>query len=120
MGTKWVDEIAEHCRGVKIVLCALKCDLREELEKDDDDPNAPPSKHIITYNEGLEVARKIGALRYLGTYRFEHDPCIQSPTEPVQNAVRCATGESTRPLLKLPESHFKPSRPNRKTAASVR
>lgn len=56
-----MEEIAEHCQGVKIVLCALKCDLREEQEKDD--PNAP---HIITYSEGLEVAKRIGALRYLG------------------------------------------------------
>lgn len=46
---------------MKIVLCALKCDLREEHEKDD--VNAP---QLIQYNEGLEVAKKIGALRYLG------------------------------------------------------
>jgi Rho family, other len=51
-----------------VVLCALKCDLREELEKDDEDEaqqQAPPQR-MIPYNEGLEVARKIGALRYLG------------------------------------------------------
>ena len=54
-------EITEHCPGVKIVLCALKCDLREEHEKDD--AEAPI---LITYNEGLEAAKKIGALRYLG------------------------------------------------------
>lgn len=56
-----MEEIAEHCQGVKIVLCALKCDLREEQEKDDDN-----TQHVITYNEGLEVAKRIGALRYLG------------------------------------------------------
>jgi Rho family protein len=49
------------------VLCALKCDLREEHEKEDDEPHAPP-RPMIQYNEGLEVARQIGALRYLGTF----------------------------------------------------
>ena len=73
VSTKWIAEIAEHCQGVKIVLVALKCDLRE-VEKDDDDDEAhdavaaPPPKSIITYQEGLDVAKKIGALRYLGEY----------------------------------------------------
>lgn len=50
------------------MLCALKCDLREETEKDDETEEAAPSnpQRMIQYNEGLEVARKIGALRYLG------------------------------------------------------
>ena len=65
VASKWLAEISEHCHGVKIVLCALKCDLREEQEKDDDEEHAP-ARNLIQYNEGLEVARKIGALRYLG------------------------------------------------------
>lgn len=70
VGSKWVAEITEHCQGVKVVLVALKCDLREEHEKDDDghdDSTGAPPKQVISYQEGLEVARKIGALRYLGT-----------------------------------------------------
>ena len=67
VGTKWIAEIAEHCQGVKIVLVALKCDLREEFEKDDDETDGVPPRQIVQYNEGLEVARRIGALRYLGT-----------------------------------------------------
>lgn len=68
VSTKWVAEITEHCPGVKIVLVALKCDLREEHEKDDDEEpdTTNPPKHVISYQEGLEVAKKIGALRYLG------------------------------------------------------
>ena len=68
VATKWVAEITEHCQGVKIVLVALKCDLREEQEKDDDDDDSAgaPTRRIIQYQEGLDVARKIGALRYLG------------------------------------------------------
>lgn len=71
VGSKWVAEITEHCQGVKVVLVALKCDLREEHEKDDDghdDTTDTPPKQVIQYQEGLEVARKIGALRYLGTW----------------------------------------------------
>ena len=69
VGSKWVAEITEHCQGVKVVLVALKCDLREEHEKDDDnheESTETPPKQVIQYQEGLDVARKIGALRYLG------------------------------------------------------
>ncbi|KAL7417799.1 Rho3 GTP binding protein [Mrakia frigida] len=56
--SKWLPEVMEHCPGVKIVLVALKCDLRNEPRK----PNAPPH---VTYEEGLEVAKRIRASRYL-------------------------------------------------------
>lgn len=62
--SKWVQEIAEHCPGVKIVLCALKCDLREEQEKEDE--GAHPTPPVIQYKDGLDAAKSIGALRYLG------------------------------------------------------
>jgi Rho family protein len=62
--TKWVGEIAENCPGVKLVLVALKCDLRKR--DDDDAENAEPEKPCIDYDEGLRVAEKIKALRYLG------------------------------------------------------
>ena len=71
VSTKWIAEINEHCPGVKIVLVALKCDLREEQEKDDDEAHATRPSHIVTYQEGLAVARRIGALRYLGKWRFD-------------------------------------------------
>jgi Rho family protein len=66
--TKWVGEIAENCPGVKLVLVALKCDLRKKEEDDADDQQ--PEKPCIDYNEGLRVAEKIKALRYLGA-RFK-------------------------------------------------
>ncbi|MCJ1308294.1 Rho GTPase [Agyrium rufum] len=71
--SKWVGEIAENCHGVKLVLVALKCDLREQSGDDDDEDvqengeqGAPREKDMIDYNRGLEVARRINALRYLG------------------------------------------------------
>ena len=54
------------------MLVALKCDLRERHSDDDDeegdDPGRSKETEMITYKEGLEVARRIQALRYLGTY----------------------------------------------------
>ncbi|KAI6781872.1 GTP-binding protein-like protein [Emericellopsis cladophorae] len=71
--SKWVGEIADNCPGVKLVLVALKCDLREQGNEDDEEATAPTGadgqplekKPTISYDQGLEVARRIGALRYL-------------------------------------------------------
>ena len=62
--TKWVGEIAENCPGVKLVLVALKCDLRKRDDTDDDE--GQPEKPMINYDQGLKVAERIKALRYLG------------------------------------------------------
>ena len=65
--SKWVGEIAENCQGVKLVLVALKCDLREN---EDGEPaagtDADGREKYIEYQEGLDVAKRIQALRYLG------------------------------------------------------
>lgn len=68
MEAKWVGEIAENCPGVKLVLVALKCDLREaQGEEDGEAQNTEPKRPLIDYKQGLAVAEKIRALRYLGT-----------------------------------------------------
>jgi len=67
-----VGEIAENCQGVKLVLVALKCDLREKHADEDDETEdqaqvqGKEAKEFIDYKQGLEVARRIQALRYLG------------------------------------------------------
>lgn len=73
--SKWVGEIADNCPGVKLVLVALKCDLRENSDDDEGDAAAAggaegadgqrEKKPMINYDQGLEVARRINALRYL-------------------------------------------------------
>jgi len=68
--SKWVGEIADNCQGVKLVLVALKCDLREQSNDNDGEvevgsEGTREKKDMITYNQGLDVARRIGALRYL-------------------------------------------------------
>lgn len=30
VGTKWTEEVTEHCPNAKIMLTALKCDLRDD------------------------------------------------------------------------------------------
>lgn len=68
-------EIAENCAGVKLVLVALKCDLREgqggeeDGEEDEEGVGADDGrgeKVMIDYKQGLECAKRIKALRYLG------------------------------------------------------
>lgn len=67
--SKWVGEIADNCPGVKLVLVALKCDLREAADEDEaaasEEANPREKKPMINYDQGLEVARRIHALRYL-------------------------------------------------------
>lgn len=58
-------EITEHCPGVDVVLVALKCDLRPGPD-DNMDGAAEPKRSTLSYDQGLEVAKRIHALRYLG------------------------------------------------------
>jgi Rho family, other len=54
--------------GVKLVLVALKCDLR-----DDDRTKERLAKYgekCISYEEGLAMAKQIRAVRYLGTFSY--------------------------------------------------
>jgi GTPase SAR1 family protein len=76
--SKWVGEIAENCPGVKLVLVALKCDLREQ-EKDDREDGREPKKPTIDYKQGLAVAEKVKALRYLGMF-WQRRTCMHRRT----------------------------------------
>lgn len=67
--SKWVGEITDNCPGVKLVLVALKCDLREKHADDpEEEETTTPGleKTFIDYDTGLAVAKRIQALRYLG------------------------------------------------------
>ena len=59
VSSKWMAEIHENCPGVKLVLTALKCDLRKD-EEQNENPNA------VTFDEGLAKAKEVGAVKYLG------------------------------------------------------
>ena len=58
----WIPEISHHCPGTPFILVGNQIDLRN-------DPNtikalAEKGKKPITYQEGVELAKKIGAVRY--------------------------------------------------------
>lgn len=87
---KWVGEIADNCPGVKLVLVALKCDLRE----DEEDGEAPGSgqggeggKNLVSYDQGLEVAKRIGALRYLECSAMKNRGVNEAFTEAARVAL---------------------------------
>ncbi|PRT54051.1 GTP-binding protein RHO3 [Wickerhamiella sorbophila] len=61
--TRWVSEIIDHCEGVKLVLVALKCDLRNQEDADGSTLQQPD--RTISYDEGVAVAKRVGAVRYL-------------------------------------------------------
>lgn len=95
--TKWVSEIVDHCEGVKLVLVALKCDLRSneedpatgDADKSQTGANGQavtPQKKLISYEEGLAVAKKVGALRYLECSAKKNRGVNEAFTE----AARCA------------------------------
>lgn len=92
---KWVGEIADHCEGVKLVLVALKCDLRNHEEENAEDDAFNPyqsqspynqNKRLISYEEGLAVAKKVGALRYLECSAKKN----RGVNEAFSEAARCA------------------------------
>ena len=71
---KWVGEIADNCEGVKLVLVALKCDLRDNdteaitpnnIHNNNNNSFKNKNNKLISYEEGYAMAKKIGALRYL-------------------------------------------------------
>jgi len=87
--SKWVGEIADNCQGVKLVLVALKCDLREQGGDDEVDENGQPKekKEMINYNQGLEVARRINALRYLECSAMKNRGVNEAFTEAARVAL---------------------------------
>jgi len=84
--SKWVGEIAENCPGVKLVLVALKCDLREQ-EKDDREEGREPKKPTIDYKQGLAVAEKVKALRYLECSAMKNRGVNEAFTEAARVAL---------------------------------
>ncbi|WPH01717.1 Putative rho3 protein [Acrodontium crateriforme] len=84
--SKWVGEIAENCPDVKLVLCALKCDLREQ--KDDDEAAPELKKPMIDYKQGLAVAEKIKALRYLECSAMKNRGVNEAFTEAARVALQ--------------------------------
>ena len=64
---KWYPEVRQYCPNAPIILVGTCLDLRkdqETIEKLKEKRLAYPISHI-TYPQGLAMARKIGAVKYL-------------------------------------------------------
>ncbi|KAK4495409.1 hypothetical protein PRZ48_013740 [Zasmidium cellare] len=87
--SKWVGEIAENCPGVRLVLVALKCDLRgEDNEEDGEDGTHEPKRAKVDYKQGLAVAEKIKALRYLECSAMKNRGVNEAFTEAARVALQ--------------------------------
>ncbi|KAK4539843.1 hypothetical protein LTR36_010304 [Oleoguttula mirabilis] len=87
--SKWVGEIAENCPGVRLVLVALKCDLREQRDGDEEvDGSHEPKRPMIDYKQGLAVAEKIKALRYLECSAMKNRGVNEAFTEAARVALQ--------------------------------
>ncbi|KAK2836998.1 hypothetical protein FQN49_006511 [Arthroderma sp. PD_2] len=95
--SKWMAEIGENCPGAKIVVVALKCDLREEAsdEKDDDTTTQQQPRPVITYSQGLEVAKRINALRYLECSAMRNRGVNEAFTEAARVALSVKPANSS-------------------------
>jgi len=91
---KWLDEIVTHCEGVKICLVALKCDLREDPETRR--RLAAHRETPVEYEEGLAVARRIRASRYLECSAKAN----RGVTEAFEEATRVAIGARPKGLTR--------------------
>ncbi|KAK4609446.1 GTP-binding protein RHO3 [Fulvia fulva] len=86
--SKWVGEIAENCPGVKLVLVALKCDLRERGQDEDDGVANEPKRNMIDYKQGLAIAERIKALRYLECSAMKNRGVNEAFTEAARVALQ--------------------------------
>lgn len=61
--TKWYPEISHHAPNTPIILVGTKLDLREDRETLD--KLREKRQQPITYSQGVQVAKEIGAVKYL-------------------------------------------------------
>ncbi|XP_016423856.1 ras-related C3 botulinum toxin substrate 1-like [Sinocyclocheilus rhinocerous] len=60
---KWYPEVRHHCPDARIILVGTKLDLRDD--KDTIEKLKKKKQTPITYHQGLAVAERIGAVKYL-------------------------------------------------------
>ncbi|RHZ69455.1 hypothetical protein Glove_283g36 [Diversispora epigaea] len=99
--SKWMEEIHENCPGVKLVLVALKCDLREDIQVMRSMQRY--GERPVSYEEGIEVARNIRASKYLECSskhnRGVREAFEQSALVSIHAKRKGLPGESSRCIL---------------------
>ena len=95
---KWMPEIRHHCPDVPVILVATKVDLRED--KSTIDSLAKRNLEPVQDIRGVELAKKIGAIKYLECSALNNKGLKEVFSTAVEAVV-------------FPE-HFKESLPKRK------
>lgn len=114
---KWLDEITENGPHAKIVLVALKCDLRQEKR------NAIQYEEVgritnlvLLYNysfiihQGLEMAKSINAIRYLECSAKENrgvKECFQETAKVALSGKKKKKVDSTKKAPNLINNHIR-------------
>ncbi len=62
--TKWHPEVSNNCPQTPIILVGTKVDLRDD--KDAKEMLKDSKLEIISYHQGLDMMKEIGAFKYLG------------------------------------------------------
>jgi small GTP-binding protein len=67
---KWYPEVNHHCPSTPIILVGTKLDLRDDMETIErlNEKNQAP----ITFSQGMAMAEKIRAIKYLGNIFFDN------------------------------------------------
>lgn len=89
--TKWVAEIVDNCKDIQLVLVALKCDLRSQQDEED------MNHDLVSYEEGVAVAKKVGAVRYLECSAKEDRGVREAFTEAARVALRAHNADDAKP-----------------------
>jgi Ras-related C3 botulinum toxin substrate 1 len=73
--TQWWPEIQHHCPNAKYMLVGTKLDLRSDPTTMENLQQS--GRTVVTYEQGLAAARKIGASKgtYLGCYNCDSEIC---------------------------------------------
>ncbi|KAI7905185.1 YIL118Wp-like protein [Cokeromyces recurvatus] len=64
---RWIHELQKECPQAKMILAALKCDLRSSSSSSSSSSTSTSTSNtnkIILYKEGLAVAKEMNAIRY--------------------------------------------------------
>jgi len=61
--TKWLPEIVQYCPNIPIILGGLKISFRDNLDYIEN--LASKKQHPITHEQGIDMAKGIGAVKYL-------------------------------------------------------
>lgn len=60
---QWYPEVRHHCPDIPMILVGTKLDIKEK--KDCTKEKISSKSPYVTYNQGLALANKIGAIKYM-------------------------------------------------------